>query len=134
MPTELEWEKGARGWEGYVYPWGNKWEPDKCRWDGNKGNERTCRVWEYPEGVSRFGLYNMSGNVWEWTADWYDAGAYKRYAAGDLTSPGKGERKALRGGSWDYYLPWGFRAAHRSTFGGPSYRIFNIGFRCARGL
>lgn len=133
LPTELQWEKAARGFDGRLFPWGNKWDEKKLRHFNNKGLGTTCAVNDYPEGVSIFGMFNMSGNVWEWCVDWYGPNAYQRYARNDLTLPDTGQLKLVRGGSWHGDYPAPFRCASRIPIDPEASAHWN-GFRCARGL
>ena len=134
LPSELQWEKGARGVDGREFPWGIEWDASKCRNNKSRGHGMTCDVWHHPEGCSYWGHYQMSGNVCEWSADVYDNAAYARYKRGALSPPSGDSYAArvLRGGSWLSDHPVDFQCAPHDDYQRPSHRNNFTGFRVAR--
>ncbi|MDF3065334.1 MAG: Adenylate cyclase [Polyangiaceae bacterium] len=155
LPTEAEWEYATRGPDGRVYPWGDEaptakhlnacgteclaWAKQNrvlpqfpgALYQADDGYATTAPVGKFPAGRSRFGPYDVVGNVWEWVADWegpYQAGNQK-----DPTGPDTGQKRVIRGGAWNgSFAEWlhpSFRFA-----ADPKFQSHGVGFRCARSL
>ncbi|MGE5243202.1 MAG: formylglycine-generating enzyme family protein [Betaproteobacteria bacterium] len=134
LPTEAEWEYGCRAGTTTPFNTGADLTAEQANYNGTfpyigfrhgPNRERTTPVGSFAPNA--WGLYDMHGNVWEWTADWY--GPYPAGPAADPTGPRTGEKRVIRGGSW-YFDANSARCALRYTHA-PQDRGFSLGFRVA---
>lgn len=125
LPTEAQWEYAARGGkkaDGTKYAGSNVIDAVAWYTDNSGSTTHVCGS----KRANALGIYDMSGNVWEWCKDWY-ASSYVSYDTNNPTGPSSGSYRVNRGGSWGYYAS-NCRVAYRRGIT-PSYRDYALGFR-----
>jgi sulfatase modifying factor 1 len=143
LPSEAEWEFAARGGlERKVFPWGDELEPGGEHrmnvWQGEFPNHNTTADGYYgtapvdafpPNG---YGLHNVTGNVWEWAADWFDPAYRARDSERNPAGPPQGKLRVIKGGSYLCHHSYCRRYRVAARLGDePDSSAGNLGFRCA---
>jgi formylglycine-generating enzyme required for sulfatase activity len=123
LPTEAEWEYACRANSPGKYCGGD--DLDAVAWHGKNSGDSTHAVGG--RAANSFGLYDMSGNVWEWCADRYGKDYYAFSSQSNPVGPESGSDRVARGGGWNL-MPWFMRVAYRGRFT-PNNRYYNLGFR-----
>ena len=142
LPTDAEWEYACRAGTTTRYYWGDSDSESTVKRYAWYEKNAIDPHWTSPhaaeEGTQEvgrkepnpWGLYDMSGNVWEWCQDWYDEHYYSNSPRQDPRGPSSGDRRVLRGGSWGNYA-WYVRSSYRDWVT-PGSRYDYVGFRIVR--
>jgi formylglycine-generating enzyme required for sulfatase activity len=130
LPTEAEREKGTRGTDGRLFPWGSEPpSPERGVFRRNWGQQGNDTAGVRPAGASPYGLLDTGGNMWEFCEDWYSPDYFATSPKNDPPGPKTGRARIVKGGSWDS-RPTVLSASSRN-FAYTGYREGDFGFRCA---